>query len=360
MFPGIHQLDGSVGFDDLQGSFDGSNLPSDACLVLTSDPKPRLRWTTDLHERFVDAVTQLALRWMVCAMKDAISAAAMLNLIGPQGVCIAASDCSCCGRNLEQMDESTLLKFGASAELLRPIVGDCRRSESLRSVGVDHSKLINDFIFRVLPELHCRSNTKNYHENDGSKRPHTLSFEVSSSGLNIGWGGNHARSSLTTPKTVTEALRVQMEVQRKLHEQTAVQRHLQLRIEAQGKYLQSILEKAFKTLNEQVVASTGLEATREDLSELTIKVSNDSLCDTLKMPSLTEIAAAQEEKSASNGSARIGNCSVDSCLVSPMGVVGSPAGVMKKRARPMFGSGESLPWESNLRQDVEWMMTSIR
>lgn len=28
-------------------------------LVLTSDPKPRLRWTADLHDRFVDAVTQL-------------------------------------------------------------------------------------------------------------------------------------------------------------------------------------------------------------------------------------------------------------------------------------------------------------
>ncbi|KAK7268522.1 hypothetical protein RIF29_21222 [Crotalaria pallida] len=31
----------------------------DTCLVLTSDPKPRLRWTADLHNRFVDAVTQL-------------------------------------------------------------------------------------------------------------------------------------------------------------------------------------------------------------------------------------------------------------------------------------------------------------
>ncbi|OMO64646.1 hypothetical protein COLO4_31963 [Corchorus olitorius] len=29
------------------------------CVVLTSDPKPRLRWTADLHDRFVDAVTQL-------------------------------------------------------------------------------------------------------------------------------------------------------------------------------------------------------------------------------------------------------------------------------------------------------------
>lgn len=32
---------------------------ADPCLVLTSDPKPRLRWTADLHDRFVDAVTQL-------------------------------------------------------------------------------------------------------------------------------------------------------------------------------------------------------------------------------------------------------------------------------------------------------------
>lgn len=31
----------------------------DPCLVLTSDQKPRLRWTVDLHERFVDAVAQL-------------------------------------------------------------------------------------------------------------------------------------------------------------------------------------------------------------------------------------------------------------------------------------------------------------
>lgn len=31
----------------------------DSGLVLTTDPKPRLRWTVELHERFVDAVKQL-------------------------------------------------------------------------------------------------------------------------------------------------------------------------------------------------------------------------------------------------------------------------------------------------------------
>ena len=40
-------------------------------------------------------------------------------------------------------------------------------------------------------------------------------------------------------KKSTEALRVQMEVQRRLHEQLEVQRRLQLRVEARGKYLKS-------------------------------------------------------------------------------------------------------------------------
>lgn len=46
---------------NLQSSFSGemTNLPGDTCLVLTADHRPRLRWTAELHERFVDAVTQL-------------------------------------------------------------------------------------------------------------------------------------------------------------------------------------------------------------------------------------------------------------------------------------------------------------
>ncbi|TVU32787.1 hypothetical protein EJB05_24543 [Eragrostis curvula] len=37
----------------------GVCVQGDSGLVLTTDPKPRLRWTVELHERFVDAVTQL-------------------------------------------------------------------------------------------------------------------------------------------------------------------------------------------------------------------------------------------------------------------------------------------------------------
>jgi SHAQKYF class myb-like DNA-binding protein len=35
------------------------NGPGDSGLVLSTDAKPRLKWTPDLHERFIEAVNQL-------------------------------------------------------------------------------------------------------------------------------------------------------------------------------------------------------------------------------------------------------------------------------------------------------------
>lgn len=56
MYSNIH----SIPLDsDFHRPLTTSNLVGDPCLVLTTDPKPRLRWTAELHERFVDAVTQL-------------------------------------------------------------------------------------------------------------------------------------------------------------------------------------------------------------------------------------------------------------------------------------------------------------
>lgn len=147
---------------------------------------------------------------------------------------------------------------------------------------------------------------------------------------------------------VTEALRAQMEVQRRLHEQLEygqVQRRLQLRIEAQGKYLQSVLEKACKAIEDQAVAFAGLEAAREELSELAIKVSNGSQVPfhTTKMtvPSLSELAVAIEHKK---------NCSAESSLTS------SPvsAALMKKRHRGVFRNGESLV----VGHETGWVMPS--
>jgi hypothetical protein len=37
----------------------GGNTQGDSGLVLSTDAKPRLKWTPELHQRFVDAVNQL-------------------------------------------------------------------------------------------------------------------------------------------------------------------------------------------------------------------------------------------------------------------------------------------------------------
>ncbi|KAI4311024.1 hypothetical protein MLD38_035961 [Melastoma candidum] len=51
---------------------------------------------------------------------------------------------------------------------------------------------------------------------------------------------------LKTGASITEALRMQIEVQKQLHEQLEIQRKLQLQIEEQGRYLQMLFEKQNK------------------------------------------------------------------------------------------------------------------
>ncbi|GAB4844090.1 pheromone-like peptide expressed [Ancistrocladus abbreviatus] len=284
-------------------SLQGSNFPGDACVVLTTDPKPRLRWTAELHDRFVDAVTQLG-------GPDKATPKSIMRTMGVKGL--------------------TLYHLKSHLQKYR--------------LGKQSSKEAND----NSKDASCVGETQ-----DTGSSPTTAS-RTTAQDLNDG-------------HQVTEALRVQMEVQRRLHEQVEVQRHLQLRIQAQGRYLQSILEKACNALNDQASASTGLEAAREELSELAIKVSNECnvvvlpVPDILKMPSL-----AKENTNASTLPARIGDCSADSCLtsigspVSPNPVaVGSQDSVIKKRPRLLFGNGELLPPESNLQHEVGWMMISM-
>jgi SHAQKYF class myb-like DNA-binding protein len=54
---------------------------------------------------------------------------------------------------------------------------------------------------------------------------------------------------------ITEALKLQMEVQKQLHEQLEIQRNLQLRIEEQGRYLQMMFEQQKKMDDERLKAS---------------------------------------------------------------------------------------------------------
>ncbi|KAF3646992.1 myb family transcription factor family protein [Capsicum annuum] len=314
-------IEESGDFFKLQGclSVDGTNLPGDSCVVLSTDPKPRLRWTTELHERFVDAVTQLG------------------------------------GPDMNSEFQLSLVELHLFSAMVL---------------------LVNQYMREV-------SNAKNNYENNGGERSDPIPFEVTSPASYISlqkyrMGKQSAKEGPENSKDVscpaesqdtgsstsgssrviaqdineglqvTEALRVQMEVQRRLHEQLEVQRRLQFRIEAQGKYLQSILEKACKAFNSQSLESNGLEMNGEDLPALATKVAND--CEgIITVPSLPEIGSSIENRNACHLPARLGDCMLDDCLPS------NGIGALKKRPRA-FTNANGLPMESNTRE-VEWMMT---
>ncbi|KMZ71777.1 Myb family transcription factor-related protein [Zostera marina] len=156
----------------------------DSGLVLTTDPKPRLRWTVELHDRFVDAVSQLG-------GPDKATPKTIMRVMGVKGLTLYHL-------------KSHLQKFRLGKQPHKEFnehsmkdAFDMQRNASSSSSG-----------------MMGRTPAENYH--------------------------------------VAEALRMQMEVQRRLHEHLEVQKHLQMRIEAQGKYMQSILEKACNLAGENM------------------------------------------------------------------------------------------------------------
>eukprot|EP01018_Ginkgo_biloba_P039770 Gb_41007 [translate_table: standard] len=129
--------------------------------------KQRLRWTPDLHDRFVEAITQLG-------GADKATPKGVLKVMGVQGLTIYHV-------------KSHLQKYRLAKYIPESLEG----GKSDKKKGTE-----------VVPNLDATSGTQ-----------------------------------------ITEALQMQMEVQKRLHEQLEVQRQLQLRIEAQGRYLQKIIEE---------------------------------------------------------------------------------------------------------------------
>ncbi|XP_043690476.1 myb-related protein 2-like isoform X1 [Telopea speciosissima] len=195
----------------------GGNGPGDRGLVLSTDAKPRLKWTPELHERFIEAVNQLG-------GADKATPKTVMKLMGIPGLTLYHL-------------KSHLQKYRLSKNLHgQTNIGTSKISCMAAVAGERISGATGALI----------SNTN-------------LSSQTSK-GLQI-----------------SEAIQMQIEVQRRLHEQLEVQRHLQLRIEAQGKYLQSVLEKAQETLGRQNIGPAGLEAAKVQLSELASKVSTECL-----------------------------------------------------------------------------------
>ncbi|KAI5074864.1 hypothetical protein GOP47_0010825, partial [Adiantum capillus-veneris] len=145
--------------------------------------KQRLRWTSDLHNRFVEAVTQLG-------GPERATPKGVLRAMGVQGLTIYHV-------------KSHLQKYRLA---------------------------------KYMPE-----SGKDGMDNERGPLADVLTNSDDATGLHI-----------------TESLRMQMEVQKRLHEQLQVHRQLQLRIEAQGKYLLKILEeqqRLTETLRPPVSAS---------------------------------------------------------------------------------------------------------
>lgn len=146
-----------------------------------SSIKPRMRWTPELHESFVEAVNQLG----------------GSERATPKGV-------------LKLMNIESLTIYHVKSHL-----------QKYRTA-------------RYKPELS---------EGTSEKKPTSIDEMVSMDMKTKGMG-------------FTDALKLQMEVQKQLHEQLEIQRNLQLRIEEQGKYLQMMFEQQRKMENGRLKASS--------------------------------------------------------------------------------------------------------
>lgn len=92
-----------------------------------------------------------------------------------------------------------------------------------------------------------------------------------------------------------------------------MQKRLQLRIEAQGKYLQSVLKKAQETLSGFNFSSIGIKFTKDELSQLVAMLNNT--CPSSSISELTEsrgLSLECGERKQKNGTM----CSLESSLTS--------------------------------------------
>ncbi|XP_061374079.1 myb-related protein 2-like isoform X2 [Gastrolobium bilobum] len=188
----------------------------DSGLVLSTDAKPRLKWTPDLHARFIEAVHQLG-------GADKATPKTVMKLMGIPGLTL----------------------YHLKSHLQK---------------------------YRLSKNMHGQSNNVTHKINPGPATGERLSENNGTHMNNLNLG-----SQSNKDLHINEALQMQIEVQRRLNEQLEVQRLLQLRIEAQGKYLQAVLEKAQETLGRQNLGIVGLETAKVQLSELVSKVSSQCL-----------------------------------------------------------------------------------
>ncbi|KAL0328696.1 UNVERIFIED_CONTAM: protein PHR1-LIKE 2 [Sesamum calycinum] len=318
----------------------GQRAVGDPCLVLTSDPKPRLRWTADLHDRFVDAVTQLggpsiefvvfvecrySGYWFIwsCMNSEAIGVEAgdgyftnfikikKTNHIGILGIC----------------------SFGYQSGL--------RKSYSkaiLRTMGV-----------KGLTLFHLKSHLQKYRLGKQSGKEFGDSSKDGSYLLDSPRASNSPQNlPVSDPNEgyeVKEALRAQMEVQSKLHLQVEAEKHLQTRQDAEKRYI-AMLERTCKMLADQILGAADTSDDADGFEGKGTKVSPSA-----PLNHLGSYPSQSADEVGINGPGQVSpkfhpqptDCSTESCLTSHESPVGRKAMVN------MDSTNGSLIWgESNL------------
>ncbi|XP_009389282.2 protein PHOSPHATE STARVATION RESPONSE 2 isoform X1 [Musa acuminata AAA Group] len=177
------------------------SITSPMSATTSTATKPRMRWTPELHELFIDAVNQLG-------GGEKATPKGVLNIMKVEGLTICHV-------------KSHLQKYRTA---------------------------------RYIPD-----------SSEGmSEKRITQSEELPSLNLKTGID-------------FTEALRLQIEVQKRLHEQLEIQRSMQLRIEEQAKRLQVMIEKQRKsTMEKQHASSTPLEPTPHSTAEIELPEAGNS------------------------------------------------------------------------------------
>ncbi|KAI3893526.1 hypothetical protein MKX03_022854 [Papaver bracteatum] len=228
----------------------------DPCLVLTSDPKPRLRWTADLHERFVDAVTQLG-------GPDKATPKAIMRTMGVKGL--------------------TLFHLKSHLQKYR--------------LGKQSGK---EFV-------------------DAPKDATAASYLLGSPVMGTSSPGLPA-SDINEGYEVKEALRAQMEVQRKLHLQVEAEKHMQIRKDAELRYMTSMLDRALKMLPEYSMDGKGGVPEPKDIDESAAPNPSIPNSDQIKLYSFNPTKAVNvivpESDSPHSLQTTRADCSTESCLTS--------------------------------------------
>ncbi|OVA12320.1 SANT/Myb domain [Macleaya cordata] len=302
MFSGLiqpHEAVTSHHQEEIQG-VSNHNHRVDPCLVLTSDPKPRLRWTADLHERFVDAVTQLG-------GADKATPKSIMRTMGVKGLTLFHL-------------KSHLQKYRLGKQSGKDLI-DAPKDATAASYLL------------------------------GSPGTGTSSPSLPTSDVNEGY-------------EVKEALRAQMEVQRKLHLQVEVEKHMQIRKDAELRYMKSLLDKACRMLSEQTMDGTGGATEPEELPALptpkpSLTNSSDDPLSFYSLPPPEAVTVPVSEDEPPNIQTQRADCSTESCLTSH----GSPAtlsletspGGGKKRVRNLDSATDSLIWceTRTMAQDID-------